>query len=254
MKRYGGFGRAGVSSGPWAGAPIERRWDTLAAVKQLADGVWHLNTMPVPNTVNAYLLEDVLVDAGTRHSRKTILRQLRGHDVSTHALTHTHPDHQGASHRVCEELGIPFWVPERDADAAENPDLIRQRQPDHPVARFYFRIFTGPGHPVDRRLQAGDEVGGFEVLETPGHSAGHVVFWRASDRVLVLGDVLANMDQLTLIPGLHEPKPYLTPDPDENRRSAKKLAALEPRLILFGHGAPLRDTRKFVDFIDGLPS
>ena len=62
------------------------------------------------------------------------------------------------------------------------------------------------------------------------------------------------MDQLTLIPGLHEPKPYLTPDPAENRRSARKLAALEPKLVLFGHGAPLRDTKKFVDFVQALPA
>jgi hypothetical protein len=39
----------------------------------------------------------------------------------------------------------------------------------------------------------------------------------------------------------------------ENRRSARKLAALEPRLVLFGHGRALRDTRKFVDFVDALP-
>jgi hydroxyacylglutathione hydrolase len=222
-------------------------------VKQLADGVWHLNTIPVPNAVNAYLLEDVLVDAGTRQSRRTILRQLEGHDVRTHALTHAHPDHQGASHKVCEELGIPFWVSERDADAAEDPELIRQRQPNNPMARFYIRIFMGPGHPVDRQLHDGDEVAGFKVLDVPGHSAGHVAFWRESDGVLVLGDVLANMDQLTVIPGLHEPKPYLTPDPDENRRSARKLALLEPKLVLFGHGAPLRDTKKFVDFVEALP-
>ena len=88
----------------------------------------------------------------------------------------------------------------------------------------------------------------------PGHSAGHVAFWRESDGVLILGDVLANMDQLTAIPGLHEPKPYLTPDPAENRRSARKLALLEPKLVLFGHGAPLRDTKKFVDFVDALPA
>jgi len=29
---------------------------------------------------------------------------------------------------------------------------------------------------------------------------------------------------------------------------------VEPALVLFGHGAPLRDTRKFVDFVDELPS
>jgi glyoxylase-like metal-dependent hydrolase (beta-lactamase superfamily II) len=103
-------------------------------VKQLADGVWHLNALPLPNSVDAYLLEDVLIDAGSRQSRRALLRQLRDHQVSAHALTHAHPDHQGSSHAVCEALGLPFWVPERDADAAENPDLIRQRQPSHPVA------------------------------------------------------------------------------------------------------------------------
>jgi hydroxyacylglutathione hydrolase len=70
----------------------------------------------------------------------------------------------------------------------------------------------------------------------------------------VLGDVLNNMDILTGIPGLHEPKPYLTPDPAENRRSIRKLAALEPSLVLFGHGAPLRDSAKFQRFVAGLPA
>jgi len=70
--------------------------------------------------------------------------------------------------------------------------------------------------------------------------------------VLILGDVLANMDQYTGIPGLHEPKPNLTPDPARNRESARRLAALEPELVCFGHGAPLRDPRKLKAFVDGL--
>jgi hydroxyacylglutathione hydrolase len=222
-------------------------------MKQLAEGVWQLSGFP-PNAINIFLLEDVLVDAGTRHSGRRIFRQLKGHNVSAHALTHAHPDHQGASHEVCEKLGIPFWVGEHDADAAESPYLIRQRQPDHPVARFFYSIFRGPGHPVDRKLVEGDEVAGFRVLDVPGHSKGHVAFWRESDRVLVLGDVLNNMDVITGIPGLHDPKPYLTPDPAENRRSARKLAALEPALVVFGHGGPLRDTGKFVKFVEGLPT
>jgi glyoxylase-like metal-dependent hydrolase (beta-lactamase superfamily II) len=122
------------------------------------------------------------------------------------------------------------------------------------MARFYMKIFIGPGHPVDRQLHEGDRVAGFEVLDVPGHSAGHVAFWRESDGVLILGDVLANIDQLTGLPGLHEPKPYLTPDPVRNRESARRLAKLEPKLVLFGHGKPLRDTRKFVDFVEALPA
>jgi glyoxylase-like metal-dependent hydrolase (beta-lactamase superfamily II) len=222
-------------------------------MKQLADGVWHINTLPIPNVVNAFVIEDVLIDSGTRHSAGLIKRSLHGHRINAHALTHAHPDHQGAAHELCEGLGIPYWVPEHDADAAENPELIRERQPDHPVARFYYRVFTGPGHPVDRRLVEGDEVAGFKVIDVPGHSAGHVAFWRESDRVLIAGDVLVNMNIWTMVPGLHEPKAYLTPDPAENRRSARKLAPLEPELVLFGHGPPLRDTQKFVDFVTQLP-
>ena len=60
----------------------------------------------------------------------------------------------------------------------------------HPSRRFFDRAFRGPGHPVDRKLNEGDEVAGFRVIDVPGHSAGHVAFWRESDRVLVLGDVL----------------------------------------------------------------
>jgi hydroxyacylglutathione hydrolase len=64
--------------------------------------------------------------------------------------------------------------------------------------------------------------------------------------------VLANMDQYLGIPKLNEPKAALTLDPEENRRSAKRLGALDPDLVLFGHGGPLRDRRKFVEFVEGL--
>ena len=222
-------------------------------MKQLADDLWHLNTFLFPNGVNAFLAGDVLIDAGTKRSGKGILRDLEGHTVTAHALTHAHPDHQGASHEVCETLGIPFWVPDGDVEPAENPELIGERQPDHFLAQFFAKVFTGPAHKVDRVLVEGDEVAGFRVIAAPGHSAGHVVYWREADGVLIIGDVLNNMDVVTGIPGLRLPKDFLTPDPDTNRRSAKKLAALEPKLVVFGHGAPLRDTTKFVHFLNGLP-
>jgi hydroxyacylglutathione hydrolase len=221
-------------------------------VKQVADGVWQLAGFP-PHAINVFLVGDVLIDAGTRHAGRRILRQLRGRDVTAHALTHAHPDHQGSSKEVCETLGIPFWVGEHDADAAERPELIGERQPDHPVAQFFVKTMTGPGRRVDRRLVEGDEVAGFQVLHVPGHSAGHVAFWREPDRVLIAGDVLSSQDSLTGIRGMHEPRPYLSPDPERNRDSARRLAALEPRLTLFGHGPPLRDTKKLVEFVNRLP-
>jgi glyoxylase-like metal-dependent hydrolase (beta-lactamase superfamily II) len=107
---------------------------------------------------------------------------------------------------------------------------------------------------VDRRLREGDEVGGFTVLDVPGHSAGHVAFWRESDRALVLGDVLNNMDVATGRPGLREPKWFFTPDPARNRDSIRRLTALEPELVCFGHGAPLRDPGALADFAASLPA
>jgi hydroxyacylglutathione hydrolase len=99
-----------------------------------------------------------------------------------------------------------------------------------------------------RRLREGDQVGGFTVLETPGVTPGHVSLWRESDRTLIAGEVLNNLhDQVpfaTFPP--HEPAAFGTADRWRNRASAKRLAALEPALVCFCHGPPLRDTRLFV--------
>lgn len=220
-------------------------------MKHLADGVFQLGGFP-PNGINAYLMGDVLVDAKTRLAGRRILRELRGHDVCGHALTHAHPDHQGASKQVCETLGIPLMCGAADVPAMESGDIAAY-QPAKPLNRLIHALWSGPAHPVDRALKEGEEVAGFTVMETPGHSLGHVVFWRESDRTLIVGDVLNGMNLLTAIPGLHEPPVTFTPDPARNRESARRLAPLEPALVLFGHGPPMRDTRRFVDFISGLP-
>ena len=222
-------------------------------MKQLAAGLYQLKGFP-PNIMNVYLAGDVLIDAATRHAERRILRQLEGREVRAHALTHAHSDHQGSSHAVCTKLGIPYWVGEGDVEAAQGGGpVIARKQGDDRRSHTTARLVAGPGHPVDRVLQEGDEVGGFRVLTAPGHSAGHVVFWRESDRALVIGDVCFGLDPKTGRPGLHQPPEAFTPDPAQNRESARKLAPLEPALVCFGHGPPLRDTQKLVDFVESLP-
>jgi glyoxylase-like metal-dependent hydrolase (beta-lactamase superfamily II) len=222
-------------------------------MKQIADGLFQLKGFP-PNIMNVYLAGDVLIDAATRHAEKRILRQLEGRNVAAHALTHAHPDHQGSSAAVCSRLGIPYWVGEGDVEAAEGGGaVIVQKQPGHPRNKLSARIFAGPGRKVDRVLREGDDVAGFQILEVPGHSAGHVAFWRESDRSLILGDVLFGLHPLTGVPGLHPPPDEFTPDPARNRESARRLAELEPELVCFGHGPPLRDPRRFVDYAGSLP-
>ena len=221
-------------------------------MREVADNVWVVPSFP-PHSINAFVAGDVLIDAQTKRDANKILKNVREHKLTAHAVTHIHPDHQGASDEVCKRLGIPFWVPTGDADAAEDPSLIRKRQPDKFMAKLMDTLFTGPGHPVDRKLVEGDMVGDFRVIDTPGHSAGHVVYWREADRVLILGDVLNSMDPFLMTRGLRLPKDYFTPDPARNRESARKLADLgEPSVVCFGHGPEFRDGAKFRAFCQNL--
>ncbi len=221
-------------------------------MKSLADDLFILEGFP-PYAINVYLLGEVLVDAATRFDARRILRRLRGRTVTLHALTHVHPDHQGSSHAICEALSIPLWCSEADADAMERPGEMMARLPRHWLTDTIGPIWAGPPHPVANRLREGDQVGSFHVIETPGHTAGHLAFWREDDRVLVLGDVVSNLDLWTGRPKLCEPQRIFSIDPAQNRRSSRHLIELEPRLVAFGHGPPLRDTRRFVEYLKTLP-
>jgi hydroxyacylglutathione hydrolase len=206
-------------------------------MRTLAEGVHQLAGRPA-NAINVYLVGDVLVDAGTLGAKRRILRQLAGRDVRSHLVTHAHPDHFGSSHAVCETLGLPLWAGATDAEALQTgrPVPAKGRAPG-----LIAKTKMPPGHPVARRLREGDDIGhGFVVLDVPGHSPGHIALWRTSDRTLVCGDVFFN------IPSLRAPPRVLTVDPERNRASMRRLAALRPALVLFGHGPALRDPDRLV--------
>lgn len=222
-------------------------------MKQLAKDVYMLNGFP-PNAINVYVVGGVLIDAATRQAEKRIFKQISDRTIEAHALTHVHPDHQGCSHVVCERLGIPLWCGQDDVPAMETPGNVASPKAPRWLRGAQERWWIGPPHPVSRVLREGEDVAGFTVLDTPGHTRGHISLWRESDRVLILGDVLNNMDTRTGIPGLHQPPAMFTIEPVRNRASIRRLAALRPALVCFGHGAPLRDADELADFAAQLPN
>jgi glyoxylase-like metal-dependent hydrolase (beta-lactamase superfamily II) len=213
-------------------------------MKQLTDGVWQLGGFPSDN-INIYVIGDVLIDAGTPIDKGRILKQIKGHNITAHALTHAHFDHYGASHAVCSELDIPMWCGTADVDAVESGKMLGPRGRMVPAAK---------AHPIAKALNEGDEVAGFQVLDVPGHSPGHVAYWRESDRTLVCGDVMWGTNPFRPGGGIMEPFALFSPDHKLNRESARRLAALEPALICFGHGKPLRDPAKFAAAVAKLPT
>ena len=221
-------------------------------MKYLAPGVWRLKEFPAP-TINCYLAEDVLIDAGRTWDRRRIFAELEGREISMLALTHVHPDHQGVAKDVCEVRGIPLACHAGDVDAMEGRRPVQEASASNPVNRMIASIWQGPPYKVERVLEEGDEVAGFRVVHTPGHSRGHVLFFRESDRVVICGDVIRNMSYATGLPGIKEPPPLFTYDMEENRRSIRKLAELNPSLILPGHGPAVADMSAFERFVSKLP-
>jgi hydroxyacylglutathione hydrolase len=229
----------------------------VCAVLAIADDVWQLPLTP-RDGMNAYLVGDVLVDTGIKQSAGKLAGMLEGRQISAIALTHAHGDHAGAMKRLAERFDVPVWCGARDREAAETGRLVVAAALRRARLSAIANATAGfDATPVARTLAEGDSLAaGFTVLDTPGHSPGHVSFWREADRTLICGDVFFNMHLLTTIPGLHQPPALFTPDPAENRRSERKLAALEPDAVGFGHGPVLRAdaAQRLREFVESLPA
>jgi len=167
--------------------------------------------------VSAYLLvrgkEAAVVDTGTAGSGESIHTALKaaGADWSAvkHVLvTHHHPDHAGSVDDLGKQVKGTFY-----AGAGDAPNLVSD---------------------VDiKPLDDGDDVFGLRIVATPGHTAGHISILDTSTGTLVAGDALRTQN------GLEGSDPQFTSDLPAAAASVKKLAGMDIKVILPGHGEPL---------------
>ncbi len=74
----------------------------------------------------------------------------------------------------------------------------------------------------------------------------HVSLWRPSDHTLIAGDAVITTRQesayavMTQTPEMHGPPAYFTQDWTSAARSVRTLAALEPELLVTGHGHTMK--------------
>lgn len=212
-------------------------------MKPIADGVWQLDGFPA-HTVNAFFVDGILFDCRTRWAAGGIARQLRGHRVSVIALTHAHPDHWGAAAELSAGFGAQVAVHSADAAIVTTGEMAGT----HLAFRLGKRFMEGGAVREIVELEDGDRVGDFTVLHTPGHSAGHIVYFRESDRLAITGDLFSTMDSWSRRLRIAEPPAHLSIDAEQNRRSIQRLVELQPSLVLPGHGPALRDMSLLADF------
>ncbi|PKF74779.1 MBL fold metallo-hydrolase [Chryseobacterium sp. PMSZPI] len=217
---------------------------------QIAPEVFQISLMP-RNSINCYIVEGTLVDSGIRTSYATIKKAIQKIPVYQHILTHAHADHQGCSDQICAEFGIPLLCHPNEIFRTETGMVTSDYPaPQHWIAKLQQKYWAGQGHKVERTIAENDRIGSFQVIETPGHSPGHISLFRERDGILIIGDVATNMNLLTTMTGLHLPPSIFTSDQQCNIRSLQKLAELNPSIICFGHGSVMRNAdRKFERFV-----
>jgi len=221
-------------------------------MKTVAPGVERFDQFPMP-IMNVYLADGVMFDAASSWDRRRIGRQLRNTPLTMVTLTHVHPDHQGLARDICLGRGIPLACHAEDVDAMEGTRPVSGEQTMNPIVAKLQASWEGPPHKVDTILNEGDEVAGFKVIHTPGHARGHVVYWRESDGTVICGDIIRNINYFTGKTELGQPPDAFTYDPAENRRSIRKVAELNPTVLLPGHGPAVTDIAGFEKFVEALP-
>ena len=215
-------------------------------VRQLTPNLIQLTRL---RFVNAFLVREddgfTLVDTTVARSGEALIdaAEEAGGRIRRIALTHGHGDHVGSLDELRGLLNghVQVAMPELDARIHAGEDVVDDKLPGS-----WPELETKP----DVLLEPGDRVGNLEVIGAPGHTPGHVAFLDTRDRTLIAGDVFTAYGHLAVTSHFYLRFPFAamaTWDRAKDVDSARALRALDPALLVVGHGPSQRDPGAAMD-------
>ncbi|TAL33024.1 MAG: MBL fold metallo-hydrolase [Spirochaetes bacterium] len=168
--------------------------------------------------VSAYLVDGLLIDTGCEWTKGEFMEFIRNERVETIVNTHFHEDHIGANALVAQHFGVPIYA------HRESIPFIKGGQELRPYQEFVWGVpeLSDPAElPAELRTPAHT----FEVIDTPGHSLGHVALVDRARGWCFSGDIFAR----------EKPK-FIRPEEDMRATvdsMRKILSALPDGLVLF---------------------
>ena len=212
------------------------------------------NVFVVPGVVaNAYILVDTdgltIIDTGLPRSEKKILAYVAtlgksAHDVKRIILTHSDLDHVGGLAALHKLTGARTYASQIEAEAIASGKSSRKIKPSgFSMRRLMFAVLRpfmkATPFKVEEILTDGQvlpALGGLRVVDTSGHTPGHISLFAPVVGILFCGDSMVNDET-----GIHGSRSGLTWDDAKAREAEKKQAALGAHIVCSGHGPVVMD-------------
>ncbi|MGH2754247.1 MAG: MBL fold metallo-hydrolase [Actinomycetota bacterium] len=180
-----------------------------------------------------------IVDTGIPGRSDRILAALREigrdpSDVGRILITHYHNDHIGNLGPLAEMTEAQVFVPSKEAGVIRDGGKPAPMTPRGLLGAAFIRtvkLNELPPHPVHHEVAGGDELdvaGGMKVVDTPGHTIGHVAYLLVDPGVLFVGDAAANLLRLDVMP--------VNEDPSTAEKSFRIMAELDFEAAAIAHG------------------
>jgi len=161
-------------------------------------------------------------------------------DLSVVVVTHMHPDHAGAAHKLRALTGCKIVSAKRDHHWYGGFDGFMMHLTDLLLARWVANRKRKPKrnlwysrklHP-DIALSDGQTIPGFDdwvILETPGHTDRDLSLHNPSEGILYVADLMVEVKNKLI-------SPFPVFHPNKYKASIKRVYNLDPEILLIAHG------------------